>query len=154
MKRESYIRWKDYFMQIAELSSRRSKDPKTQVGCCIVNPNNNHILSIGYNGLPSGFSDDDISWDDTDDFMEDKHTYVVHAEANAILNAEQSIEGSEVYVSMFPCNECAKLLAQSKVKKVIYSDDKYLNKKEGKAALRIFRKAGILIEKYEPSKGL
>jgi len=154
MKRDNYIKWEEYFMQIADLSSRRSKDPKTQVGCCIVNPTNKHILSIGYNGLPSGFNDDDISWEDTDDFLENKHTYVVHAEANAILNAEQSIEGSHVYVSMFPCNECAKLLAQSKVGKVIYSDDKYLNKDEGKAALRIFEKAGIQIEKYDLKKGL
>jgi dCMP deaminase len=149
MKRQNYISWKEYFMGVADLSSQRSKDPKTQVGCCIVDPKTNHILSIGYNGLPQGFNDDDFNWDDSDSVIDSKHSYVVHAEANAILNASQSLEGSDVYVTMFPCNECAKLLSQSKVKKVYYKEDKYLHKDQGKAAKVIFDKAGIETIRYK-----
>jgi dCMP deaminase len=149
MKRKNYLKWQDYFMGIADLSSQRSKDPDTQVGCCIINPNNNHILSIGYNGLPKGFNDDEFLWEDSKDFIESKHSYIVHAEANAILNASDNLEGAEVYVTMFPCNECAKLLAQSKIKKIIYRDDKYLHKDSGKVSKLIFEKAGIEIVKYK-----
>ena len=153
MKRENYITWDEYFMRIAETSAQRSKDPKTQVGACIVNPDNKHILSIGYNGLPRGFSDDDISWDESEDFMLDKHTYVVHAEANAILNAHQELGGSTLYVSMVPCNECAKLISQAGVKKVVYSDDKYLYKKKGQASKVILEKAGVEIVQYKTTGG-
>jgi dCMP deaminase len=149
MKRENYITWDEYFMRIAETSAQRSKDPKTQVGACIVNPDNKHILSIGYNGLPRGFSDDDISWEESEDFMLDKHTYVVHAEANAILNAHQELGGSTLYVSMFPCNECAKLIVQSGIRKVVYSDDKYLHKKKGQASKAIMERAGIEFSQYK-----
>jgi dCMP deaminase len=149
MKRENYITWDEYFMRIAETSAQRSKDPKTQVGACIVNPDNKHILSIGYNGLPRGFSDDDISWEESEDFMLDKHTYVVHAEANAILNAHQELGGSTLYVSMFPCNECAKLIAQSGIRKVVYSDDKYRHKKKGQASQVILERAGIEVTQYK-----
>jgi len=149
MKRDNYIKWQDYFMGVADLSAQRSKDPKTQVGCCIVNPNNNHILSIGYNGLPYGFDDNEFNWEDSDDFVMNKNSYIVHAEANAILNSSHDLAGSDIYVTMFPCNECAKLLAQSKIKKVIYRDDKYLKKDSGKVAMKIFNKANIEVVKYE-----
>jgi dCMP deaminase len=152
MKRENYLKWQDYFMGVADLSAQRSKDPKTQVGCCIVDPSNNHIVSIGYNGLPMGFDDNEFNWESSDKFMDNKHSYIVHAEANAILNASQSLEGCDVYVSMFPCNECAKLLSQSKIKKVIYKDDKYLHKEQGKVASIIFEKAGIQVVKYDGKK--
>jgi dCMP deaminase len=147
--RKDYINWKDYFMGIAKLSADRSKDPKTQVGCCIVNPDNKHILSIGYNGLPYGFDDNEFDWNESDILTKDKHSYVVHAEANAILNASSDLAGADVYVTMFPCNECAKLLAQKRVKKIIYSNDKFLHKDEGKAAMIIFEKAGIKVEQYK-----
>jgi len=135
-------------MGIAELSARRSKDPKTQVGACIIDPVSNHILSIGYNGLPKGFNDDEFSWEKSESFIDDKHTYVVHAEANAILNATKNLDGSVIYVTMFPCNECAKLLAQSGVKKVIYKDEKFLHKAQGQAAMKIFGYAEVEVEKY------
>lgn len=146
--RKDYLQWNDYFMGIADLSSQRSKDPKTQVGCCIVNPDKKHILSIGYNGLPLGFDDSEFVWEKSDNFIEDKKSYIVHAEANAILNSTTSIEGADVYVTMFPCNDCAKLLAQSRVGKVIYKDDRYLYKDEGVVSLKIFEKAGIQVERY------
>jgi dCMP deaminase len=152
MKRKDYISWKEYFMGVAELSSKRSKDPVTQVGCCIVDSSNKHILSIGYNGLPSGFNDDEFAWEKSSNILEDKNSYVVHAEANAILNADKDLTGAEVYVTMFPCNECAKLLAQKKVKKIIYKDARYLNKDKGKVALEIFKKAGIEVQEYKGGK--
>jgi dCMP deaminase len=148
MKRNNYMRWNEYFMGIAELSAQRSKDPNTQVGACIIDPKDNHILSIGYNGLPRGFNDDEFPWERSEDFIEDKLSYIVHAEANAILNATSDIEGSELYVTMFPCNECAKLISQSGIKKVIYRDDKFLLKKQGPVSMKIFEKAGIVVEKY------
>lgn len=149
MKRENYISWNEYFMGIAELSAKRSKDPKTQVGCCIVSKETKHILSIGYNGLPYGMDDDDFHWEDSTDKSKSKHSYVVHAEANAILNATNSIDGAVVYCTMFPCNECAKLLAQKRVSKIIYKDDKFFNKVEGQVALYIFNNAHIEVERYE-----
>lgn len=144
---KSNISWKEYFMKIAEISAMRSKDPVTKVGCCIIDPESKHILGVGYNGLPKGFVDSDFDWEEKTGI--DKKLFVVHAEANAILNATDKLEGAEVYVSMFPCNECAKLMAQKGIKKVIYKDDKYLKKPVGKIALEIFKKAGIEIEQYE-----
>ena len=149
MKRDDYISWEDYFMGVAELSARRSKDPKTQVGCSIIDPESKHILSIGYNGLPRGFNDDDFHWSDSDDYMDSKHPYIVHAEANAILNATAKLEGSEAYVTMFPCHDCAKLLVQSGVKKITYKDGKYLTKESGKVAREIFEKSGVEVVQYK-----
>lgn len=150
MKRKDYISWNEYFMGIAELSAKRSKDPKTQVGACIINPKNNNILSIGYNGLPRGMDDDNITWEDTDNFLENKHTYVVHAEANAILNsAGRDITGGIMYITMFPCNECAKLIVQSGLTSLVYKDDKFLYKDKGAAALHIFEKAGVNVVRYK-----
>lgn len=142
----SNITWKEYFMGIAELSAKRSKDPKTKVGCCIVDPKTNHILGIGYNGLPKGFVDKEFDWEEK---IQDKNPYVVHAEANAILNSfNTNLEGAEVFCTMFPCNECAKLLSQKGIKKIIYKDEKYKKKKAGIVAEEIFKKANIEIEKY------
>lgn len=139
------LNWNEYFMELAKLTAKRSKDPKTQVGAVIVDPKNNHIVSIGYNGLPYGTDDNEYYWND-----ENKHQYVVHAEANAILNATtENLEGDILYVTMFPCNECAKLLAQKRIKKVVYLDDKFLSKECGKFALSIFKNANIEVEKYK-----
>ena len=150
MKRQDYISWNSYFMGIAELSAKRSKDPKTQVGACIIDPESKHILSIGYNGLPNGFNDDKFDWEPSkENFLTCKNSYVVHAEANAILNATTSLDGSVIYVTMFPCNECAKLIAQSKIKKVVYKDDKFLHKDEGKVSMVIFNKANVEVEAYK-----
>lgn len=136
-------------MEMAVLTSKRSKDPKCQVGCCICNPENHNILAIGYNGLPQGFNDDEFSWEKDDNFVLDKNSFVVHAEVNAVLNAQADIKGSTVYVTMYPCNECAKVLAQRRVGKIVYLEDRYLHKPEGKVSAEIFKKAGIITEKYE-----
>ena len=121
MKRTDYISWDEYFMGIAMLAARRSKDPNTQVGACIVSPDN-IIISTGYNGMPKGCSDDEYSW--AREGSETKYPYVVHAELNAILNANgRDLRGSRLYVALFPCNECAKAIIQSGVKEVIYLSD-------------------------------
>ena len=123
MKRADYINWDEYFMGVAMLAARRSKDPNTQVGACIVSEDN-IIISTGYNGMPKGCSDDIFPWDRTGE--ETKYPYVVHAELNAILNANgRDLRGSKLYVALFPCNECAKAIIQSGVKEVVYLSDKY-----------------------------
>jgi len=127
MKRHDYISWDTYFMGIAQLSSKRSKDPKTQVGACIVNKDYK-IVGIGYNGFPKHISDDDFPWKDKGSFLETKYPYVVHAEANAILNATQNLKDCTLYVTLFPCNECTKIIIQSGIKELIYIS----NKDEGK----------------------
>ena len=127
-KRADYISWDEYFMGVADLSGRRSKDPNTQVGACIVS-RDNKILSMGYNGFPKGCSDDEFPWGKdavaTDPYSA-KYLYVTHSELNAILNYRGgSLEGSKLYVTLFPCNECAKAIIQAGIKTIVYKDDKY-----------------------------
>lgn len=141
MKRDNYISWDEYFMGVALLAAQRSKDPNTQVGACIVSENN-IILSTGYNGFPAGCSDDEYPWDR--EGSETKYPYVVHAELNAILNANgKSLSGAKIYVALFPCNECAKAIIQSGVKEVIYLSDKYADTDATKASKRMLNSAGV-----------
>lgn len=148
-KRKDYISWDEYFMGIAMLSSYRSKDPNTQVGACIVN-DRNKIMSVGYNGLPSGCSDDEFPWERSGDEFDTKYPYVCHAELNAILNSGgSSLEGCKVYVALFPCNECAKAIIQSGIKEVIYISDKYADSVGVRASKRMFDAAGV---KYKQIK--
>lgn len=142
-KRKDYISWDEYFMGIAMLSSYRSKDPSTQVGACIVNEQN-RIMSMGYNGFPRGCNDDTFPWERTGDEYETKYPYVCHAELNAILNAGgRSLEGSKIYVALFPCNECAKAIIQSGIKEVLYISDKYYDSVGNRASRRMFDAAGV-----------
>ena len=151
-KREDYITWDEYFMGIAMLSARRSKDPSTQVGACIVN-NRNKIMSVGYNGFPLGCSDDCFPWDRSGDEYETKYPYVCHAELNAILNnGGSSLEGCKIYVALFPCNECAKAIIQSGIKEVIYLSDKYADTVGVRASKRMFDAAGVKYTKLIPTK--
>lgn len=142
MKRSDYISWDEYFMGIALLSAKRSKDPNTQVGACIVD-RDNKIVGIGYNGFPIGCSDDNLPWAREGSANETKYPYVVHAEANAILNSTKDIHGARIYVDLFPCNECAKLIIQSGIKEVVYLSDKYKESDTVKASRRMFQMAGI-----------
>lgn len=152
-KREDYISWDEYFMGIAILSGKRSKDPSTQVGACIVK--DNKILGIGYNGLPKGCSDDDFPWDKSGDFVDTKYPYIVHAELNAILNSNNSdISDAEIYVALFPCNECAKAIIQSGITKVIYLSDKYKDKDVFKVSKRLFDSSGVKYTQLEISKDI
>ena len=139
-KRLDYLDWDTYFMAVAKLSAKRSKDPSTQVGACIVSEDN-RILSIGYNGTPNGFDDDVFPWDREGHPLETKYLYVVHAERNAILNYRgnrRDFINAKIYVDLFPCNECAKEIIQSGIKEVIYLSDKYSNTDEVIASKRLF----------------
>lgn len=124
-KRQDYINWDEYFMGVAHLSGMRSKDPNTQVGACIVSKMNK-ILSMGYNGFPLGCSDEEFPWAREGEELETKYPFVTHSELNAILNYRGgSLEGTKLYVSLFPCNECAKAIIQAGIKTVVYDSDKY-----------------------------
>ena len=148
-KREDYISWDEYFMGVAKLSGLRSKDPNTQVGCCIVSQDNK-ILSMGYNGLPSGCSDDEFPWQrEGEDPLNTKYVYTVQSELNAILNYRGgSLEGAKLYVSLFPCNECAKAIIQSGIKEVIYDSNKYDGTTSVQASMRMFDAAGVRYHAY------
>ncbi|WP_068267905.1 deoxycytidylate deaminase [Caviibacter abscessus] len=137
-------------MGIAFLSAQRSKDPVTQVGACIVK--NNKIIGIGYNGFPRGSSDDIMPWTKVGEVLDTKHPYVVHAELNAILNSIKDLENSTIYVTHYPCNECAKAITQSGIKKVVYYSDKHKHHELLKASTRIMENADIKIVKYIDEK--
>ena len=148
MKREDYITWDEYFMGIAKLSAARSKDPSTQVGACIVN-DEHKVLSLGYNGMPIGFNDDKAPWDREGDTLNTKYAYVCHSELNAILNARGiNLTGATLYVTLFPCNECAKAVIQSGIKKVIYAEDKYAETDGVKASKRMFEECNVEYQQY------
>jgi len=141
MKRADYINWDEYFMGIAMLAAKRSKDPNTQVGACIVSQDN-IIISTGYNGMPKGCSDDEYPWERVGE--DTKYPYVVHAELNAVLNANgRDLRGSKLYVALFPCNECAKAIIQSGVKEVYYLSDKYADSLATMASKRMMDSAGV-----------
>lgn len=151
MKRQGYISWDEYFMGVSVLSGMRSKDPNTQVGACIVSEDNK-ILSMGYNGFPIGCSDEDFPWDREGGMLDTKYAYVTHSELNAILNYRGgSLAGTKLYVSLFPCNECAKAIIQSGIKCVIYDSDKYNGTEANIAAKKMFDAAGVKYHQYEKS---
>ena len=152
MKREDYITWDEYFMGIAELAAKRSKDPSTQVGACIVDKEN-YILSVGYNGMPIGCSDDIFPWNREGETLDTKYPFVCHAEMNAILNSKTAdLEGETVYVSLFPCNECTKALIQKKVAKVVYLSDKYHDEVNTQASRKMLDAAGVKYERYNKTR--
>ncbi|XP_059643843.1 uncharacterized protein LOC132285667 [Cornus florida] len=154
-KRKGYLSWDDYFMAIAFLSAERSKDPNRQVGACLVSENG-VILGIGYNGFPRGCSDDKLPWSKkskTGDPLETKYPYVCHAEVNAILNTNHaSAAGQRLYVTMFPCNECAKIIIQSGVSEIIYFVEKRLNNSDHTyiASHKLLSMAGVKVRKHQP----
>lgn len=151
-KRTDHITWDEYFMGVAVLSSLRSKDPNTQVGACIVNPDK-RIVGVGYNGFPRGCSDDELPWDRNGEWIETKYPYVCHAELNAILNSSlPSLKGSTLYVALFPCNECAKAIIQTGIKKVVYLSDKYKDSDSSKASRRMLESAGVELEQLRTDR--
>ncbi len=136
-------------MGVAELAAMRSKDPNTQVGTCIVSEDHK-ILSMGYNGLPKGCDDDDFPWDREGDELATKYPYVVHSELNAILNFRGGrLDGSTLYVSLFPCNNCAKAIIQAGIKTVVYDSDKYADSEATIASKRMFDSAGVRYYQYQ-----
>mgnify|MGYP002773358646 FL=1 len=148
-KRTDYISWDEYFMGVAKLSALRSKDPNTQVGACIVSEDNK-ILSMGYNGLPIGCSDDEFPWNREGDPLNNKYMYTAHSELNAILNYRGgSLDNAKMYVTLFPCNECAKAIIQAGIKTLVYDSDKYADTASVIASKRMLNAAGVRYYKYD-----
>ena len=147
--RTDYISWEEYFMGIAQLSALRSKDPSTQVGACIVDENHK-VVSIGYNGMPRGIDDEHIPWGHGEG-LESKYLYVCHAEFNAILNTRDGsrLQGCTLYVTLFPCNECAKAVIQTGIKEVVYLSDKYAEGIQFQASKKLLEMAGVKVRAYQ-----
>ena len=153
-KREDYLSWDEYFMGVAYLSSMRSKDPNTQVGACIVS-RSNRILSMGYNGFPNGVSDDEFPWSREGEDLESKYFYSTHSELNAILNYRGgSLEGAKLYVTLFPCKECAKMLVQAGIGEVVYLGDKYHDTQDAIISRSVLDRCGVSYRQVELSEGL
>lgn len=150
-KRQDYISWDSYFMGVALLSSQRSKDPNTQVGACIINQDK-RIIGIGYNGFPRGCEDDSFPWESEGSFTQTKYPYVVHAEPNAILNATTPLTGASMYVTLFPCHECSKLIIQSGIREIVYLEDKYNGTESDVAAKKMLESAGVKYRKLPNMK--
>ncbi len=149
MKRQDYLSWEQYFMGIALLSAKRSKDPSTCVGTCIVSQDNK-ILSVGYNGMPRGCSDDEYPWERSGDEPDTKYLYVCHAELNALLNyTGTNLSGSTVYTTLFPCNECTKALIQSGIREVIYLEDKYADTNSVIASKKMMDSVNMIYRQYD-----
>ena len=153
--RDGALAWDDYFMSVAFLSSMRSKDPNTQVGACIVNQEK-RIVGIGYNGFPRGCSDHELPWARTSESgneLETKYPYVCHAEVNAILNKNSAdVQGCTLYVGLFPCNECAKMVIQSGIREVVFLSDKYKASNSMIASRRLFDMAKVTLRQHVPKE--
>lgn len=151
-KRTNYIEWDTYFMSLVQLNAMRSKDPSTQVGAIIIN-DLKQIIGSGYNGLPRGLDDDLYPWDrDNEEWGKNKYPYIAHAELNAILNTTAPLPDSTLYVTLFPCNECAKLIIQSGIKNVFFGNDKYEGTEENIASKRMLTDAGVKFEQKQNVK--
>ena len=150
-KRDDVIGWDEFFMRVAWAAALRSKDPNTQVGACIAGADH-RILSVGYNGTPRAMDDDEFPWDTSDDPLRDKHNYVIHAEANAILNYRGSLReltGAVAYVTLFPCQECAKMLVQAGIREVVYLDDKYADTIGNAISKSVLDRCGVSYRQIE-----
>lgn len=146
---KSNISWDEYFMGIASLSALRSKDPNTKVGACIVDKDHK-VVTIGYNGMPRGVDEEELSWNKGEG-LDNKYLYVCHAEMNAILNTRNgaALKDCVLYVTLFPCNECAKAIIQVGIKELVYADNKYKDTTGIQASLKMLTLAGVKVRKYE-----
>lgn len=152
-KNKEHLNWDDTFILMSNLIAKRSKDPNTQTGACIVN-DRNIVVGLGYNGFPRGCSDDKLPWCREGDVLSVKYTYVVHAEANAVMNANVNVEGCRLYCHLFPCNECAKIIIQSGIKEVIYESDKYKDEGIFKASKKMLKMAGVKLRQHKSKYNL
>jgi dCMP deaminase len=151
-KRTDYLDWDEYFMAVALLSGQRSKDPNTQVGACVANAQNK-IVGVGYNGFPWGCSDDDLPWDRQGSYLDTKYPYVCHAELNAVLNAiSNNLTGCRIYVALFPCNECTKVIIQSGIREIIYLSDRYKDTESVQAAKIMLDKSNTAYRQFIPKR--
>jgi dCMP deaminase len=151
-KRADYLSWDEYFMAVALLSGLRSKDPNTRVGACVANAANK-IIGVGYNGFPWGCSDDELPWSREGAYLDTKYPYVCHAELNAVLNStSRDLHDCRIYVALFPCNECGKVIIQSGIREIIYLSDKYKDTDSVRAAKIMFAKAGVSCRQFAPER--
>ncbi|XP_038055360.1 deoxycytidylate deaminase-like [Patiria miniata] len=151
-KRDNYLDWDEYFMAVAFLSAQRSKDPSSQVGACIVNQEKK-IVGIGYNGMPNKCDDDELPWGKDGEWLDQKYPYVCHAEMNAIMNKNSSdVKDCTIYVALFPCNECAKLIIQSGIRKIVFLSDKHHEKPATIASKKMLDMAKVEYVKYIPKQ--
>lgn len=150
-QRQDYLSWDEYFMGVARLSAQRSKDPSTQVGACIVNQQK-IIVGIGYNGMPTGCRDDQLPWGRDGNFLDTKYAYVCHAEMNAILNGSGKMKNCTMYVDLFPCNECAKMIIQSGIRRLVYLSDKYGHLDQFVASRKLLNLAGVKISQLKTER--
>ena len=151
-KREDYLSWDEYFMAVALLSGLRSKDPSTQVGACVASAANK-IIGVGYNGFPWGCSDDDLPWEREGEYLDTKYPYVCHAEVNAVLNSTaRELHDCRIYVALFPCNECSKVIIQSGIREIIYLSDKYKDTDSVRAAKIMLEKSGVVYRRFTPER--
>lgn len=151
-KRSDYLSWDEYFMALALLSGLRSKDPSTQVGACVVN-SQNKVVGVGYNGFPWGCSDDTLPWAREGAYLDTKYPYVCHAELNAVLNAiSNDLRGCKIYVALFPCNECTKVIVQAGIREIVYLSDKYRDTDVVRAAKIIMDESGVTYRQFKTSR--
>lgn len=152
-KRDNYLSWDEAFMGLAGVIALRSKDPSTQVGAVIVGQDK-RVKALGYNGFPSGCSDDEFPWDrEAEDPYDSKYIYVAHAELNAVLNGNgEDLRGCTIYVSLSPCAECAKALIQVGIREVVFQSDKYAELPSFRAARRMFAAAGVEVRQFNPAR--
>lgn len=151
-KRTDYLSWDEYFMAVALLSGQRSKDPNTQVGACVANTQNK-IVGVGYNGFPWGCSDDELPWAREGSLLDTKYPYVCHAELNAVLNSiSRDLSGCRIYVALFPCNECTKVIIQSGIREIIYLSDKYGDTDTIRAAKIMLDKSNTSYRRFIPQR--
>ncbi len=151
-KRTDYLSWDEYFMAVALLSGQRSKDPNTQVGACVAD-SANKIIGVGYNGFPWGCSDDDLPWNRKGDYLNTKYPYVCHAELNAVLNStSRDLADCRIYVALFPCNECTKVIIQSGIREIVYLSDKYKDTDSVKASKMMLDKSGVRYRRFKPER--
>lgn len=153
-KRTDYLSWDEYFMAVALLSAQRSKDPSTQVGACVAS-RENKIVGVGYNGFPWGCSDDVLPWARSGDFLDTKYPYVCHAELNAVLNSiSRDLRGCRIYVGLFPCNECTKVIIQAGIEEIIFLSDKYADSDSVRASkVMLDTSPNIRYRRLEPQRG-
>lgn len=142
------LSWEQYFMNMAILTAARSADPSTRCGAVLVDGDNT-IISTGYNGYPRGVQRD-IESDDRDT----KYKWVVHAEANAIYNATRQgkpLNGATLYVTWPPCHECAKMIAQVGIQKVVFIADKDTQRWQAsfEQTVEVFNECGVQFVAYQ-----
>lgn len=147
-------RWSNYFMDIAKRSAEMSKDPKTKVGAVIIQ--NRRIKSVGFNGAPQSFPDSLVPFNiNGESLLEQKNTFMCHAELNAVLNYDGKIsdlKDADIYVTVSPCSKCACMLAQVGIKRVIYKEE-YRRKEEVEATKYILEKCNVQYIKFDDLGG-